>query len=292
MIEKLMETLKRENINVFRLVLMRRDGACETADRLPTTPCHNCYSISKAVTATAIGMLQDAGRLFVDDSLERYFDLRSYDRNAWRRVKIEHLLTHTMGIEKGSLFEADRYGIDSDDWVDWVLKQPLPYAPGEHYAYSNSTFYLLSVIVERVAGCTLLDFIRRNLFTPMGIRCYAWETCPLGHTMGATGLYLSTEDLARFCRLYLNGGVWEGKRLLSREWCEWVHAGPEGSYRGGFTVGKDGRFSVGGAYHQFGIIAPDKGVVLAGHSFVNNDDGKYAALRNAFLDSLPADSFQ
>ena len=83
MIEKLMETLKRENINVFRLVLMRRDGACETADRLPSTPCHNCYSISKAVTATAIGMLQDAGRLFVDDSLERYFDLRAYDRDAW-----------------------------------------------------------------------------------------------------------------------------------------------------------------------------------------------------------------
>ena len=105
--------------------------------------------------------------------------------------------------------------------------------------------------------------------------------------MGATGLYLSTEDLARFCRLYLCEGVWEGKRLLSKAWCARVHAGSEGSYYGGFTSGKRGRFSVGGAYHQFGIIAPDKGVVLAGHSFVEADGGKYAPLRSAFLDSLP-----
>ncbi len=287
MIEKLMEALEREKVNVFRLVLMGRNGAFEKSDRLPTTPCHNCYSISKAVTATVVGMLQDSGQLSVDDSLERYFDLRGYERDAWRRVKIEHLLTHTMGIEKGCLFEADRYSIPSDDWIDWVLRQPLKYAPGEHYAYSNSTFYLLSVIVEHVVGCALSDYVRRTLFDPIGIHDFAWESCPLGHTMGATGLYLSTEDLARFCRLYLCGGLWEGKRLLSEAWCARVHAGAEGSYYGGFTVGRCGRFSVGGAYHQFGIIAPDKGVVLAGHSFVEGDDGKYAALRGAFIDSLP-----
>ena len=287
MLNTLMEALDKENINVFRLVLMNRDGSFEKADRLPTTPCHNCYSVSKAITATAVGILQDCGRLSVEDSLERYFDLRDYDRDSWSRVKIEHLLTHTMGIEKGCLFEADRYGIPTDDWVDWVLRQSLRYAPGEHYAYSNSTFYLLSVIVERVAGCTLLDFVRRMLFAPLGIREDAWETCPYGHTMGATGLYLSTEDLARFCCLYLCEGVWEGKRLLSEAWCARVHAGPEGSYYGGFTSGKRGRYSVGGAYHQFGIIAPDKGVVLAGHSFVEGDGGKYASLRSMFLDSLP-----
>ncbi len=281
--------MQQENVNVFRLVLMRRDGSFETADRLPTTPCHNCYSISKAVTATAVGILQDRGRLSVGDSLERFFDLRDYDRDAWRRVKIEHLLTHTMGIEKGCLFEADRYGVPSEDWVDWVLRQPLPHAPGEHYAYSNSTFYLLSVVVERVTGSALHDFVRRELFAPMGIRGFAWETCPMGHTMGATGLYLSTEDLARFCRLYLCGGVWEGKRLLSEEWCRRVHAGPEGSYYGGFTAGKQGRFSVGGAYSQFGVIAPDKDAVLAGHSFVEKDAGRYAVLREEFLDSLPCE---
>ena len=287
MVEKLMRELERENINVFRLVLMDRDGAFETADRLPTTPCHDCYSISKAVTATAVGILQDRGLISVSDSLERYFDLRAYDREAWRRVKVEHLLTHTMGIERGSLFEADRYTVPSEDWVDWILRQPLPYAPGQHYAYSNSTFYLLSVVVEKVAGCTLHDFLRRELFTPMGIRDYAWETCPMGHTMGATGLYLSTEDLARFCRLYLCGGLWEGDRLLSGDWCGRVHAGPEGSYYGGFTVGRNGRYFVAGAYQQFEIIAPDRGAVLAGHSFVDGDGSRYSELRDSFLDSLP-----
>ncbi len=287
MIEKLMEILEREKINVFRLVLMNRVGSIETSDRLPTTPCHNCYSISKAVTATAFGIMEDEGRLSEEDSLERFFDLRGYNREVWRHVKVKHLLTHTMGIEKGCLFEADRYGIPSNDWVDWVLRQPLRYKPGEHYAYSNSTFYLLSVIIERAAGCTLMDFLRRNLFDPMGIRDYAWEACPFGHTMGATGLYLSTEDLARFCLLYLCEGIWEGKRLLGKAWCGRVHAGPEGSYYGGFTVGKGRRYSVGGAYQQFGIIAPDKGVVLAGHSFVESDEEKYAAVRNAFVDSLP-----
>ena len=69
MVEKLMRELERENINVFRLVLMDRDGAFETADRLPTTPCHDCYSISKAVTATAVGILQDRGLISVSETL-------------------------------------------------------------------------------------------------------------------------------------------------------------------------------------------------------------------------------
>ena len=63
MLNTLMEALDKENINVFRLVLMNRDGSFEKADRLPTTPCHNCYSVSKAITATAVGILQDCGRL-------------------------------------------------------------------------------------------------------------------------------------------------------------------------------------------------------------------------------------
>ncbi|MBO4355222.1 MAG: serine hydrolase [Clostridia bacterium] len=287
MVEQLLKKLRDEGINIFRLVLMQKDGSYEIAEAFPTAPCHNCYSVSKAVTATAIGILQDKGKLSVKDSMDNFFDLKEYDSEAWKKINIEHLLNHTTGIGKGFLFEADRYDIPTKDWVDWTLRQPFVYEPGEKYVYSNSTFYLLSVIVEKVSGKTLIEFLRGELFSKLGINEYAWESCPMGHTIGATGLYLMTKDMAEFCRLYLNEGEYNGERILSKDWCRYVHKGEIGSYCGGFTSSVSGRYMVAGAHSQFGIIAPDKGVVLAGHSFIVEHNENYRQMRKEFLDSLP-----
>ena len=73
---------------------------------------------------------------------------------------------------------------------------------------------MLSAIVQKVTGQTLLDYLRPRLFEPLGIGNPTWETSPQGISLGGYGLSIRTEDIARFGQLYLQKGKWQGKQLL------------------------------------------------------------------------------
>jgi CubicO group peptidase (beta-lactamase class C family) len=79
---------------------------------------------------------------------------------------------------------------------------------------------MLSAIVQKVAGQTLLDYLRPRLFEPVGIEHPTWEMSPQGISAGGLGLSIRTEDIAKFDRLHLQKGVWHGKRLLPEAWVE------------------------------------------------------------------------
>lgn len=272
MLARIKDELKKAGANVFKFVLYH-DGSWSEETLIPTCPCLNCYSLSKNFTATAIGIAQDMGLLTVEDPIIDFFpdELPSNMDEKLPRVKVRHLLTQTMGIEEGFLFEDDRYTHGTDDWVRLVLSRQLKFEPGERFAYSNSTYYLLSCIIRRVSGLTTELFLKKNLFPQLGIMDMAWETCPRGDTMGATGLYMSTADIAKLGVLYLNGGMWQGKQLLSEHWVrEAIAAHPAGydgpQYGYGFWVNDIG-FRGGGAHSQIILVVPNKGLVFAAHSY-------------------------
>jgi len=180
-----------------------------------------------------------------------------------------------MGLEKGFLFEADRYTLDTDDWLDYCLKQPLKYLPGEKTTYSNSYFYLLSRILHKASGVKLDKFLRQHLFKPLGINDCAWASCPYGFPQGGTGLYLSTKDMAKLGVLYMNGGVWEGKRIISEEWIQSAtksHTSPDywAQFGYGLTIQENG-YQFAGAHDQFVYINTADKTVTAAHGFT---DGK------------------
>ena len=93
----------------------------------------------------------------------------------------------------------------------------MPHQPGTVFTYDNGNYYMLSCIVEKVTELPLDRFLKTTLFRRMGIREFAWERCPLEHTMGATGCYMGLEDLNKIGRLYALGGSYEGRQLLSRD---------------------------------------------------------------------------
>jgi len=271
MFERLEEMLKQADANVFRYC-MYRDGEITEHERIASYPCSNCYSISKNFTATAVGLAFDRGLLTLDDDV---IDLlkdelpEQYDDNL-KQVKVRHLLTQTMGLGEGCLFEKDRYTHGTDDFIKFALSRPLLNAPGTKFVYSNSTFYLLACIVEKLSGLPLDLFLRKYLFTKLGINEFTWERCPKGHVMGATGLYLSTADLLKLGILYCNHGVWEGEQLLSERWVELATTRrPE--YEGLPTALSfwfiDGGFQGSGAYRQYLIVYPERKIVFAAHSF-------------------------
>ncbi len=277
MLEKMAREIRENGDNIFELVCVR-DGVWETETLRPTAPCQNCYSLTKNFTATAIGMLQDRGLLTVEDPILPFFagEAPAGRDDKLERVKIRHLLTQTMGNESGYLFEADRFTHGEDDWVKLVLSRPLAHEPGTKFVYSNSTYYLLSCIVRRVTGKTMERFLHDELFGALGITDYAWAACPLGETSGATGLYLPTADIAKLGLLYLNRGVYAGRRLLSEAWVDaasrnQVNLPGEAAY--GFSFWMNGAgYEGNGAHNQILLILPGENLVLAGHGYMDGFD--------------------
>lgn len=277
MFENLEKAINDANANVIRYLLYK-DGEIFEHDRVACNPSLNCYSVSKNFTATAVGIAYDKGLLDVEDYIVDFFKNElpdNYDENL-KQVKIKHLLTQTMGLSEGFLFEADRFIHNTDNWMVLALSAKLPFKPGEKFTYSNSTFYLLSCIVEKVAGMPMDMFLQQNMFKKVGITSFAWDRCPKGHTMGATGLYIPTMAMLKLGILYLNKGVWQGERVLSEKWVQMATV--KSSEMAdiptafGFWMGENGNYHCGGAYSQFIIVYPSKNIVIAAHSFDEKSD--------------------
>ena len=215
----------RENANVF-FIGEYHDGKIETMRLQQTNPCQDTYSVSKAFVVTAIGMLVDRGLLRTDETLTDILadELPETYNEVWTKTTVHMLLLHKVGLSGGFLdidcFDATQFG---DDYLAYVLNAPIK----EDFdlvkeTYTDAAFYLLSRIVEKRAGMRTDDFLWQNLFYPTGCREAAWSHCPKGHAMGATGLYIRVEDMVKHGMIYLNGGMYEGKRILSEEWVNTV----------------------------------------------------------------------
>ena len=127
-------------------------------------------STSKQFTATSILLLEKEGKLSIDDDVRKYIpELPDYGK----KITILNLLNHTSGLRDYlALFDIAGVNIDSvttdEDALALILRQKgLNFAPGSEYLYSNTGFFLLSVIVERVSGKSLREFAAENIFSPL-----------------------------------------------------------------------------------------------------------------------------
>jgi CubicO group peptidase (beta-lactamase class C family) len=236
---------------------------------------HQVYSISKSFTSTAVGMAISEGRLSLDDSVLKFFPeyapaAPSANLSAMR---VRDLLTLTGGHSKELTLSAG-----SGDWLKRFFAYPVKYPPGTHWLYDSSDVYVLSAIVQKVTGQTLLDYLHPRLFDPLGIDDPTWAVSPQGIDIGASGLKLRTEDLAKFGQLYLQNGKWQGKQLVPASWIAAATSkevpnddDPDArqdidSRQGyGFLFWRlrHNGFRAGGANGQFSIVLPDQDSVVA-----------------------------
>ncbi len=259
------EQMKRDiqtlNLNLYDFALYTDQGLKQHKFQKCNT-CNNSYSIGKAFVMTAIGLLCDDGLVHVEDRLSVVMNdlFPPVTDDGWKIATVEQALTHHLG------FASDFLDIDvddvtsypTDDYLSLVLSHPLEYLPGTHYAYSDAAFYLLARLVEHVSGKTLDAFLYERLLSPMHFHEIAWSRCPHGHPIGATGMYASAADIVKLGWLYLNGGVFEGRHLLSAKWVKRVLTreyelhmmtpngliGKGGMYGQGLVLSKEGRFAV------------------------------------------------
>jgi CubicO group peptidase (beta-lactamase class C family) len=286
----------------------------------PETP-HSLYSLSKSFTSTGIGLVVAEGLLTVDDPVLRFFpeDAPANPSENLKAMRVRHLLSMNTGHEEDTtqrvlrdLFQVGLFGTrarrkedtagyefrgEDDNWPRAFLSLPVEYQPGTWFVYNTGATYLLSAIITRLTGESLLDYLRPRLFDPLGIEHPTWETDPRGVSIGGTGLHITTEDIARFGQLYLQKGMWQGKCILAEEWiAEATKATSDNSNtqtNPDWTVGYGYQFwrcrhdcyRADGAFGQYCIVMPDQDAVLAIISGVRD---MQAVLDKVWAHLLPA----
>lgn len=192
------------------------------------TALHTMQSVSKTITSIVIGVARTRGQFpDLDSTVLSFFPDRTVANLDARkqRMTIRHLLTMTAGLEwdeSNTAYTDPRNNCavmeKSQDWIQYVLDRPMAADPGTTWVYNSGATQLLAGIFKHATGQDIGDYAAAHLFAPLGITDYYWKHTPTGLPDTEGGLYFTAPDLARFGRLWLNGGLWEGERLVSGEW--------------------------------------------------------------------------
>lgn len=270
-----LQALNRDPTLRMHSVLVLRNGhvLCEAAlgAQLPELP-RMTFSACKSVTALAAGLLMDDGLLSPTDKLVDLFpeDCGPLSRRLMKDLTVEHLLS----MQTGNLFN-EASSMTEDHWTRGFFLSPSLTDPRGKFQYNSLNSYILAVLVTRLSGMSLSDFLRQRLFGPMGIEDFYWETSPEGIEKGGWGLYLRAEDLGKLGQLVLNNGLWDGRQLISQEFltcATTVHSQVPGSY-GDFDYGwqmwlgrQDRTVLFNGMLGQNVLCFRDSGITLVSHA--------------------------
>ncbi|MCK1541597.1 serine hydrolase [Bradyrhizobium sp. 179] len=242
---------------------------------------HDLRSVTKSVVSTLTGIQVQKGQLdSVDRAVVDLFPDKRIDGIDDRKkaMTVQSLLDMTSGlawIEKAyTPDETIMKMYAAPDRTAFVLNQPMATVPGASFNYNGGNPYLLSALVNVKSGQNAFDFAKKELFEPLGIKSAKWgQVDDQGVTDGEAGLYLAPHDMARIGYLYLQGGVWEGKRLIPSAWVERAKAGPvEATF--GFHYGnlwwsnpEKGTYMARGRHSQLILVIPrlDVIVVMTGY---------------------------
>lgn len=226
---------------------------------------HAQYSCSKTFVSAAIGMAVEENRLRLSDRLASFFPELLPDSIGDRlaNITIRDLLTMTSGFRP-----TERVRNKETEWVREYLANEIVAEPGTRFAYDSMDTYLLSAVIQRVTGQTLLDYLQPRLFEPLHIEYLNWEWSPEGITCGGWGLYLQAESMAKFGQLLLNKGEWNGRQLIPSDWVDemmYSHVKRQDGDDYCFQMWKSPHPNTSradGAFGQFIIVMPDEEAVL------------------------------
>jgi len=234
----------------------------------PESP-HSLFSLSKSFTSTAVGLAIAEGKVSLDDEVLKFFpeDAPSEPNGNLKSMRVSDLLRMSTGHQTEPPRPTDQ------PWTKAFLAHPVPFKPGTHFLYNTSATYMLSAIVQKATGQTVLDYLRPRLFGPLGIDRPIWEASPQGITLGGYGLSIRTEDIARFGQLYLQKGKWQGKQLVPEDWIEAATArqtsngsSPNSDWDQGYGYQfwrcRHNIYRGDGAFGQYCIVMPEQDAVV------------------------------
>lgn len=184
-----------------RLVFERYFEGIQAADRVPV------FSVTKSVVSALVGIALAEGKLrSVDERLSEVLpEATALTDSRARSITLRDLLSMTAGYGRALNFRQ----IDASS----LANRPLANDPGTTFVYDSGSSDLLAFVLARVTGMMTAEYSRRRLFGPMGIRDVRWPS-----SGGGSGLVLRPRDLLAFGQMYLDGGKWNGRRIVPAAW--------------------------------------------------------------------------
>lgn len=226
---------------------------------------HLLFSVSKSFTSMAIGLAADAGLLSLEDKVLSHFEPPEKVSDNLAAMRIRDLLTMTTGHAEDTIGRIRG--------VEDFLSLDVEHEPGTLFVYNTGATYVLSAIVQKVTGESLLDYLRPRLFEPLGASEATWEVVD-GVVAGGFGLSLHTDSVARFGQLLLQRGNWEGRQLVPAAWVDAATSNQvptlnrdrvdwQQGYGYQFWQCRHGVYRGDGAFGQFCLVFPEYDAVLA-----------------------------
>jgi len=237
---------------------------------------HSNHSLGKSYTATAIGIALTEGKLSLDERMVDIFAEEIKERGIqvserMRRITLKHVLTMTNGHEKHPAM--------SDDFIGDYFRMAVTDEPGTRFMYNSTGSCMLGAVVHKKTGQHLKEYLTPRLFNKIGIDSerFVWLKFANGYD-AEPGTFSTTEDNLRLALLYMNGGRWNGEQIVSEQFVrEALSVQIDNAYA---PEQKDGRCGYGyqlwacsipgvyrfdGGQGQYGIIWPEKELVIAVH---------------------------
>lgn len=219
-ISTLMNELNRRRLN-FHSILITKDGNTLYEEyRKPFGPDqpHRMYSVTKSFVSMAIGCLADEGKIDLDDQIIKYFPDKQPTEisREMSEQTIRHMLMMSTSISGFNWFLPE-----VKDRVKFYFAQKPVKPSGTLFDYDSTGSYVLGVLVERLSGMKLLDYMKHKFLNAIGgfENAQLLET-PDGTAWGDSALLCTTRALERFARFVMQDGKWEGKQLISPDYVQ------------------------------------------------------------------------
>jgi len=257
---------------------------------------HRMFSVSKSVTALAIGILADKGKISLDDKIVDYFqDKVTQPCHPWlAEMTIRDMLMMRTCHIKSTYNKFDL----SSDWVGSFFTTIPTKKPGTVFHYDTSAAHVLAALVERLSGMALWDYIRTEL-AELGLSSDSYILKD-GHgvSMGGTGLVATTDDLVKLGMLISNRGSYNGKQIISADFIDKATSLlTHNAFTGAIPSEKSGYgymiwhtqtngYSVYGMGGQYIIVQPQKKLMLITTADTQGLPGSNQVIYNAFYEEI------
>ena len=209
--------INENNLGLQSFTVVRHDKVCAQGFFKPYNKDipHVLYSMSKSVTSTAVGFAVSEGLINLNDRVVKFFpEYLMSKRPVNRMITVRMLLT--MHSDKLITVLDEKGGTD---WVQNFFNAPFLLPPNTKFNYISENTTMLSAIITKVTGMSVIDYLYPRIFEPLGIEKPFWESDGKGNNAGGWGLYMKSEDLAKFFLPYIHGGKWkDGTQIIPAIW--------------------------------------------------------------------------
>jgi CubicO group peptidase (beta-lactamase class C family) len=233
-IREMIRVIVDEELALTHSVLIARQGRLVVEEYFygfDRATWHDMRSASKTVASTLVGLAVQEGRIEdVDATALSFFPKYRYYAN-WdprkARITVQDLLTMSSGLDANdsdpqspAAEGAYQSQTSQPDWIKLVLDAPMIADPAAQPLYGSGNPLILGGILHETVGEPLEWFAHRTLFGPLGIEHYKFVVDPTGVIYMGGGMHMRPRDMAKYGQLYLDGGVWNGRRILSEAWVQ------------------------------------------------------------------------